>query len=78
MENEQKSGKTILVTTGWISVVLLICNLMAPLLMFIPICIGVVLKRDYQAENQGLAIMVSGIVGGIFGWVLGMFVMNLI
>ncbi|WP_251399873.1 hypothetical protein [Ureibacillus chungkukjangi] len=49
---------------------------MAPLLMFIPICIGVVLRRDYEAESQGLALIVSGVVGGIVGWILGMLLMN--
>lgn len=76
METEQKNGKKILATVGWISVVLLTCHLMAPLLMFIPICIGVVLRRDYEAESQGLALIVSGVVGGIIGWILGMLLMN--
>lgn len=76
--NEQKNGKTILVTLGWLSVVLLTFNLMAPLLMFIPICIGVVLRRDYEADTQGLALIVSGVVGGCLGWVIGMYVMSIL
>ena len=76
LDNVQKNGKTILSSVGWISVVLLTCQLMAPLLMFIPICIGVVLRRDYEADSHGLALIVSGIVSGIIGWVLGIFLMS--
>lgn len=76
MVNAEKSGKRILVTLGWLSVVLLTCNLMAPLLMFIPICIGIVLRRDYEADSQGLALIVSGIVSGILGWMIGMYLVS--
>jgi hypothetical protein len=50
MEGEQKSGKGILLTIGWLSVILLTFNLMPPMLMFFPICIGIVIRRDYQGD----------------------------
>ncbi|WP_080848076.1 hypothetical protein [Cytobacillus gottheilii] len=73
MEEKQKSGKGILLTIGWLTVALLTLNLMPPLLLFIPIAIGVVLKRDYQG---GSALIICGSISGIVGWLLGMFVIH--
>lgn len=76
MEDEQKSGKGILLTVGWLSVFLLTFNLMPPMLLFFPICIGVVIRRDYQENKQGSAMIILGIISGIVGWLLGIFVSN--
>ncbi|WP_342025950.1 hypothetical protein AADC60_04045 [Cytobacillus pseudoceanisediminis] len=76
MEGEQKNGKRILLTIGWLSVTLLTFNLMPPMLIFFPICIGVVIRRDYQGDKQGTAMIILGIISGIVGWLLGMLVSN--
>ena len=76
MEVEQKNGKAILLTIGWLSVTLLTFNLIPPMLLFFPICIGVVIRRDYQGDKQGLAMIILGIISGVVGWLLGMFVAN--
>ncbi|MFE4523713.1 hypothetical protein ACFRCQ_16630 [Cytobacillus firmus] len=76
MEDEQKSGRGILLTIGWLSVFLLTFNLMPPMLLFFPICIGVVIMRDYQGKKQGSAMIILGIISGIVGWLLGIFVSN--
>ncbi|WP_282156308.1 hypothetical protein [Cytobacillus gottheilii] len=73
MEEKQKSGKGILLTIGWLTVALLMLNLMPPVFLFIPIALGVVLKRDYQG---GSALIIMGSISGIVGWLLGMFVIN--
>lgn len=49
---------------------------MPPMLLFFPIFIGVVIKRDYQGDKQGSAMIILGIISGIVGWLLGMFVIN--
>lgn len=76
MGKEQKNGKGILLTIGWLSVILLTFNLMPPMLLFFPICIGVVIRRDYQRSKQGSAMIYLGIIGGIIGWLLGWYVSN--
>ncbi|OHX42901.1 MULTISPECIES: hypothetical protein [Cytobacillus] len=76
MEAEQKSGKGILLTIGWLSVILLTFNLIPPMLLFFPICIGVVIRRDYQEDKLGSAMIILGIISGITGWLLGIFVSN--
>ena len=76
MEVGQKNGKTILLTIGWLSVILLTFNIMPPMLLFFPICIGVVIRRDYQGDKQGLAMIILGVISGVIGWLLGMFVIN--
>ncbi|MFD5853909.1 hypothetical protein ACFWGC_27730 [Cytobacillus pseudoceanisediminis] len=76
MEGGKKSGRGILLTIGWLSVFLLTFNLMPPMLLFIPICIGVVIRRDYQGDKQGTAMIIFGILSGIVGWLLGMLVSN--
>ena len=71
----KKNGDGILSSIGWISVVLLAINLMPPLLMFFPICIGIVLRRDYQERKQeGLAMIISGVISAIIGFLLGMYI----
>lgn len=43
--------------------------------MFIPICIGIVLRRDYEERKQeGLAMIILGIIGAILGFLLAMYV----
>ncbi|MBN8203181.1 hypothetical protein JI665_22145 [Bacillus sp. NTK034] len=76
MKDEQKNGKAILLTIGWLSVVLLFFNLIPPMLLFFPISIGVVIRRDYQGDKQGSAMIVLGLISGLVGWLLGMFVSN--
>lgn len=46
------------------------------MLLFFPICIGVVIRRDYQGDTQGTAMIIFGILSGIVGWLLGMLVSN--
>lgn len=78
VEAAQKSGKTILLTIGWLSIVLLTINIIPPLLLFFLICIGVVLRRDYECEKQGSVIIVFGVISSIIGYILGLWVMNLL
>ena len=70
----KKNGKSILSSVGWICVSLLFIHLIPPMLMFIPICIGIVLRRDYGEQQQGLAMILLAIVGTIVGFALGMYV----
>ena len=70
----KKNGGSILSSIGWLSVAFLTFNLMPPFLMFFPICIGIVLRRDYQEHKQGLAMIILGVVGAITGLLLGMYV----
>ena len=71
----KKNGGSILSSIGWICVALLTLLLMPPYFMFLPICIGVVLRRDYQERKQeGLAMIISGIIGTIIGVLLGIYV----
>ena len=72
----KKNGGSILITIGWLSVGLLIFNLMPPLLMFFPICIGIVLRRDYQRNKQGLAMIILGVISGTIGWLLAIYLIN--
>ena len=71
----KKNGGSILSSIGWISVVFLFITLMSPLLMFIPICIGIVLRRDYQEQKQeGLAMIILGVISALVGFLLAMYV----
>ena len=71
----KKNGGFILSSIGWLSVVFLFINLMSPMLMFIPICIGIVLRRDYEERKQeGLAMIILGIIGAILGFLLAVYV----
>ena len=70
----KKSGGFILSSIGWISVAFLFITLMSPLLMFIPICIGIVLRRDYQEQQQGLAMIILGVISALVGFLLAMYV----
>ncbi|MBD8038507.1 hypothetical protein H9635_17315 [Solibacillus sp. A46] len=72
---EKKNGGSILSSIGWISVALLFITLMPPLFMFFPICIGIVLRRDYQEQKQeGLAMIILGVIGALVGFLLAMYV----
>ena len=71
----KKNGSFILSSIGWLSVVFLFITLMSPMLMFIPICIGIVLRRDYEERKQeGLAMIILGIIGAILGLLLAVYV----
>jgi len=71
----KKNGGAILSSIGWLSVAFLFITLMSTMLMFIPICIGIVLRRDYEERKQeGLAMIILGIIGAIVGFLLAMYV----
>ena len=70
----KKNGGSILSSIGWMSVAFLFITLMPPLFMFIPICIGIVLRRDYQEQKQGLAIIILGVISALVGFLLAMYV----
>ena len=71
----KKNGGSILSSIGWLSVVFLTFNLIPPFLMFFPICIGVVLRRDYQERKQeGLAMIIVGFISAIIGFLLGLYI----
>ena len=70
----KKSGGSILSSIGWISVAFLFITLMPPMFMFIPICIGIVLRRDYQEQQQGLAMIILGVISALVGFLLAMYV----
>ena len=72
---EKKNGGSILSSIGWLSVVFLAITFMPPFLMFIPICIGIVLRRDYPERRQeGLAMIILGVISAIAGFLLAMYV----
>ena len=70
----KKNGGSILSSIGWLSVAFLTFNLIPPFLMFFPICIGVVLRRDYQEHKQGLAMVILGVISAITGFLLAMYI----
>lgn len=71
----KKNGGSILSSIGWISVAFLFITLMPPLFMFIPIGIGIVLRRDYEDQKQeGLAMIILGVIGALVGFLLAMYV----
>ena len=64
----KKNSSSILITISWICVALLTFNVIPPTLMFVPICIGIVLRRDYQENKQGLALIHSGTGWNWWDW----------
>lgn len=72
MLEEQKNGLNILQNLGWISV-LLALGVYPPFLMANAISIGVVLRRDYQEKRQGKYMIISGIISGSVGILMGAF-----
>lgn len=65
MDKEKNSGK-ILITIGWLSVILAFVSF--PIFLgIVAICMGIVLRRDYQKEKHGYILIVFGIIGGISG-----------
>ncbi|MEK4130206.1 hypothetical protein NYE67_11020 [Solibacillus sp. FSL W8-0474] len=71
----KKNGGSILSSIGWMSVAFLFITFLPPLFMFFPICIGIVLRRDYQEQKQeGLAMIILGVIGALVGFLLAMYV----
>ncbi|UYB49482.1 hypothetical protein OCI51_11120 [Lysinibacillus capsici] len=68
------NSKLLLLILGWVNVV-------AALLLFqafsglMAICMGIVLKKDYQAPTHGLVLIVIGILSTVIGWLLNHFYM---
>ncbi|MFM9534135.1 MULTISPECIES: hypothetical protein [Lysinibacillus] len=68
------NSKRLLLSIGWVNVVAALllfqafCGLMA-------ICMGIVLKKDYQAPTHGLVLIGVGIVSTVIGWMLNHFYM---
>lgn len=68
------NSKLLLLILGWVNVVAALllfqafCGLMA-------ICMGIVLKKDYQAPTHGLVLIVIGILSTVIGWLLNHFYM---
>lgn len=68
------NSKRLLLIIGWVNVVAALllfqafCGLMA-------ICMGIVIKKDYQAPTHGLVLIGVGIVSTVIGWMLNHFYM---
>ena len=68
------NSKLLLLILGWVNVVAALllfqafCGLMA-------ICMGIVLKKDYQAPTHGLVLIVVGSLSTVIGWLLNHFYM---
>lgn len=68
------NSKLLLLILGWVNVV-------AALLLFqafsglMAICMGIVLKKDYQAPTHGLVLIVIGILSTVIGLLLNHFYM---
>lgn len=68
----ENNSKRLLLIIGWVNVV-------AALLLFqafsglMAICMGIVLKKDYQAPTHGLVLIVIGILSTVIGWLLNHF-----
>ncbi|BCB03992.1 hypothetical protein [Bacillus sp. KH172YL63] len=72
---QQKSGRKILLTVTWI--LTFMPYLFSPILLGpIAFCLGIVLRRDYEAGNQGKIIMVLSVVNTIVGILLPIFVIQ--
>ncbi|MCM0622973.1 hypothetical protein M5J14_00385 [Lysinibacillus sp. OL1_EC] len=70
----ESNSKRLLLIIGWVNVIAALllfqafCGLMA-------ICMGIVLKKDYQAPTHGLVLIVVGIFSTVIGWLLNHFYM---
>lgn len=70
----KNNSKQLLLIIDWVNVVVALllfqafCGLMA-------ICMGIVLKKDYQAPTHGLVLIVLGILSTVIGWLLNHFYM---
>ncbi|WP_445480425.1 hypothetical protein ACULLL_09780 [Lysinibacillus irui] len=67
--NNDKNGKNILITIGWLSAVLAL-GFFPLFLGIVACCMGVVLKRDYEATTHGRVLMFAGVIGFIGGWII--------
>lgn len=71
---QEHNSKRLLLLIGWVNVVFALllfqafCGLMA-------ICMGVVLRKDYDAARHGLLLIIFGIVCTIAGWILNLLYM---
>jgi hypothetical protein len=74
---KENPGKVLLLFAGWLSVIFAFLQ-SSMLLGVIAICIGLVLRKDYDKRKQGLWIMILGIIGALSGPLLGwLFIMTL-
>lgn len=67
---KEKQGKNILVGVGWLSVILAVVT-PSILLGIIAVCMGLVLRKDYEERKHGMVLIVMGIMSGFFAPVLG-------
>ncbi|GKV67112.1 MULTISPECIES: hypothetical protein [unclassified Sporosarcina] len=75
-ENMAKNdSRNILKVIGWLNAILAL-GFIPILLGIVAICMGVVLKNDYDEKKHGLYLIIGGIVGGLAGLIIGI-VINL-
>ncbi|SIS45681.1 hypothetical protein [Salimicrobium flavidum] len=67
---ETKNGRKILLTIGWLSAIFAL-GVIPVFLGPVAICIGVVLRRDYDSARHGKMLISAGIIGGVVGFSLG-------
>lgn len=66
----EKKSTSILIFVGWLSILLAVIT-PSILLGVIALCMGVVLKRDYDEKRYGMVFMVLGVMSALFGYALG-------
>ncbi|WRP07240.1 hypothetical protein U9J35_03475 [Rossellomorea aquimaris] len=67
---KEMTGTNILIFVGWLSVIL---AFFTPSFFhgFIALCVGLVLKKDYEKKRYGMFFMVLGIMSEILPHVIG-------
>lgn len=66
----EKKSTSILIFVGWLSILLAVIT-PSIFLGVIALCMGVVLKRDYDEKRYGMVFMVLGVMSALFGYALG-------
>lgn len=69
-ELKENRGEKILLGIGWLSVAGAFIS-SSVFLGIIAVCIGAVLRMDYEENRHGLYLIVMGIISGLSGPILG-------
>ncbi|KHE72512.1 hypothetical protein LD39_04160 [Halobacillus sp. BBL2006] len=67
---KEKDSRKIIITIGWLSAILAIV-IFPVFLSIVAICMGVVLRKDYELDKHGWILIIMGVAGGIVGMLLG-------
>jgi hypothetical protein len=67
---KEKKGRKILSVLGWLAVIAaFVSGSIFPGVA--AVCIGIVLRMDYEERSKGITLIIMGIISGLSGPVLG-------